>query len=96
MQGILINVNSNDMHTAQHCCSYAEHSLHKQVACSVTEQHLCSLCTFPFLSASVDQCLIQEMGMLAALAAHCSTTQICDDFALKLIVCIVNLQTAAV
>jgi hypothetical protein len=36
------------------------------------------------------------MGMLAALVAHRSTTEICNDFALELIVCIVNLQMAAV
>ncbi|KAA6429156.1 MAG: hypothetical protein FRX49_00552 [Trebouxia sp. A1-2] len=43
-----------------------------------------------------DQCLKEEMGILAALAAHRSTTQICNNFALKLVVCIVNLQTADV
>lgn len=36
------------------------------------------------------------MGMLAALAAHRSATQICNNFALELVVCIVNLQTADV
>ena len=96
MQGILINVNSNDMQTAQHCCSYAEHSLHKQVTCSVSEQQLCSLCTSRFLSASVHKCLREELGLLAALEAHRSTTQICNNFALELVVCIVNLQTAHV
>jgi len=91
MQGILINVNGDDMQTAQHRCSYAEHPLHTcHLLCD------CSLCSFRLICASVDQCFKEEVGMLAALAAHRSTTQICNHFALKLIVCIVNLQTADV